>query len=155
MCQNFKILWVNPKKICDLWYIIEYIISQFPVNHRFSSNSIEICQAYYLLRSLLFAKHLSLKKKLHQHFPHLRFTEHSGQCDMTCSEFPSWRPMTRSEGDKVIFTEYRKSKNMRGKNNLDLLVRKILLKLQNLSYLNRCLVVVIVFLCLCVCVFVG
>ena len=33
----------------------------------------------------------------------LSLTGQSGQCDMTCSEHPSWRPLARSEGDKVIF----------------------------------------------------
>ena len=34
----------------------------------------------------------------------LSFTERSGQCDMTSSEHPTWYPLVRSEGYKVIFT---------------------------------------------------
>ena len=50
----------------------------------------------------------------------LSFTGHSGKLDMTFSEIPSWHPLERSEGDKVIFTVCRGSK-IYDINNSDLL----------------------------------
>ena len=86
----------------------------------------------------------------------LSFTGHSGQCDMTYSELPSWCPLELSEGDKVIFTVCGGSK-IYDKNNLGLLGWAIHLKPQNLSYLNSQLVEVVVFVCLWVfyCVYVS
>ena len=42
----------------------------------------------------------------------LSITGHSGQCVMTCSEHPSWRPLVGSQGDKVIFTLCGERKNI-------------------------------------------
>ena len=84
----------------------------------------------------------------------LSFTGHSGQCDMTYSELPSWCPLELSEGDKVIFTVCGGSK-IYDKNNLGLLGWAIHLKPQNLSYLKSQLVEVAVLVCmsylLCIC----
>ena len=74
----------------------------------------------------------------------LSYTGHSGQCDMTYSELPSWFPLELSEGDKVIFTACGESK-IYDKNNLGLLGWAIHLKPQKLSYLNSQLVEVVVF----------
>ena len=79
----------------------------------------------------------------------LSFTGHSGQCDMTYSELPSWCPLELSEGDRVIFI-VRGGSKIYDKNSLGLLGWAIHLKPQNLSYLNSQLVEVVVFVCLLV-----
>ena len=72
----------------------------------------------------------SARKLIIQSFM-LSFTGQSGQCDMTFSDLPSWRPLVRSEGDKVIFTVCGGSTKY-DKNNSDLLARAINLRPQNL-----------------------
>ena len=80
----------------------------------------------------------------------LSFTGHSGQCDMTDSDHPSWRPLAISEVDKVIYTL--SGENLKyDKNYWDLPARAIPLWPQNLSYPSSWLVVVEVFVWLCVC----
>ena len=54
----------------------------------------------------------------------LSITGHSRQCGMASFELPSWRPLAKSEGDKVIFTVYRGRKNMSFLNGLSTWILK-------------------------------
>ena len=82
--------------------------------------------------------------------PVLSFTDHSGQLDMKLSELPSWHPLERSEGDKVIFTVCRGSKIYDKKTTQTFLQGSSTWSLKTCRPLIGWSVETVVYVCLCV-----